>query len=187
MTKYTIITHDNSKFYFDADHYSFIQECMKDGAVFELGTDMIRGSDIKRIIQGKDTHEYGPHGITSSTLPSLEEGIVDPEYASLFWNKVLRKNKERMQQGKPWVYAACISWATDQNGHGDVDELFLFIDSEVDEAMKHNDPEYAQDRPGERRRIQEEQRAFFATEDGRAYQRRWYSRDAEWVATHPTW
>lgn len=140
--KYTIITGDGSKYPFDENFLDFVEERMKDGNVFELAGALIRGSDIKRVVKGHDSGEYGPHlsGSQQAYL-TLEEGMDLEVYAEFFWKKVADMNMRRQREDKFWMYAALVKWAQDENGGTkNLSEIEAFVDSEPELAKEKNVP-----------------------------------------------
>lgn len=178
---YTIITFDDTKIPFDAKYLEFVEEQMKTGHVFQLGTELIRGSDIRRIQKGADTGEYGPHTVTHNPIPALEQGINSPQYAEFFWKKVLDVNRRREHEGKPHLYPSVVKWASAQCGHKNIDELEAFIDAEWETATEHNVPTRLVDLE-----VVPMTKAYFSTEEGRAYAMKWLAFDREYSRNHPS-
>lgn len=177
--KYTIITNDGTRYPFDASALAFVESAMKDGAVFQLGTDLIRGSDIKRVIKGADTGEYGPHS-NDVDLPSLAASIFNTEaYGELFWKQVIDQNRIRQAAGKAWIFNACVNWAVAENRHRNVPELFAFIEAEWETAAQFNVPKFPNDSADIRG-----QRDFLATDAGKQYAMLWRRFDVQWNREH---
>ena len=144
---------------------------MKDGAPFPFKGDVLRGSDIKRIVSGSDTGQYGPHSPEAAPA-SLESGLDEPQYAGLFWKKALDMNMRRGAAGKPHLYPSVMKWARAENGHSDVASLEAFVEAEWGTAEGLNVPSHPNGRPDAAA-----QRAYFATEEGREYARKWRRSD----------
>lgn len=166
--KYTIILHDGVKYPFEASHHDFIKERMTDGGVFELAGELIRGSDIKRVVKGADTGQYGPHTPSNPLLSIASEVFSTKKYDDFFWKRVIDRNKDREAKGMCYYYQAAVVWARQQNGHADVPELFAFLDSELEEATRRNLPDAPNNKPDS-----SAQRAFFASDEGKGYAAKW--------------
>lgn len=124
------------------------------------GGDVVSGTMIGSV--GKVQAAVGPH---SATLPALVHSVFGAKYGELFWNKIVRMNKRREVDGKPWLYGRIIRWAVEENeGSRDLDTLEAFIEAEWATARAHNRPRLPSDVEGARLI-----REYLASDGGREY------------------
>ena len=160
--KYTAVTYDGVRLPFDGQHYETVLAAMKGKEPVELPGGTVNGADIRRIEEGEQTGDYGPHLTASQYVAQLASG--GPKEGDTFWEHVLKENMLRKAQGKPWLYAAAVKAARDESGFTSPKDVLEFLDAEWDSFKELNVPEDRQDWDLKARSAE-----FYASEKGKAY------------------
>lgn len=166
---YIAYTKDGGQYLFAESALDAVKYAMKSGTTIEFKEGLVQGTSIARYARN---HSAGP--MNTSQL-QIEAGEIFTKSAIPgFWQTILKLNQERKGQSAklPWLYAAFIEKCRELSGITDSQELVKFITEEWENLPTDlNTPQPdSSSFKRENKRIRD---AFFATEEGQEYARKW--------------